>query len=97
MLGLIPGDICKLPSVLVVSDGDQQHVGTRFTSLCLQSAERRKAMLSSLVTYLGPEAASFIHDEEKVVHVLLSDGTITFAFLPNLLLWPWSPPRILVL
>lgn len=34
--------------------------------LCLQSAERRKAVLSSLVKYLGPEAASFIHYEEKV-------------------------------
>uniref|UniRef100_A0A674MBG4 Amine oxidase n=1 Tax=Takifugu rubripes TaxID=31033 RepID=A0A674MBG4_TAKRU len=30
-----------------------------------ESAERRKAVLSSLVKYLGPEAASFIHYEEK--------------------------------
>uniref|UniRef100_A0A673C254 Amine oxidase n=1 Tax=Sphaeramia orbicularis TaxID=375764 RepID=A0A673C254_9TELE len=29
------------------------------------SKERRKAVLSSLVKYLGPEAASFIHYEEK--------------------------------
>lgn len=35
-------------------------------SFCLQSAERRQAVLSSLVRYLGPEAASFIHYEEKV-------------------------------
>ncbi|KAM9338641.1 putative flavin-containing monoamine oxidase A [Symphorus nematophorus] len=30
-----------------------------------EPAERRKAVLSSLVKYLGPEAASFIHYEEK--------------------------------
>ncbi|GAA6216038.1 probable flavin-containing monoamine oxidase A [Lates japonicus] len=30
-----------------------------------EAGERRKAVLSSLVKYLGPEAASFIHYEEK--------------------------------
>ncbi|KAM7369261.1 hypothetical protein PAMP_013543 [Pampus punctatissimus] len=30
-----------------------------------EAAERRKAVLSCLVKYLGPEAASFIHHEEK--------------------------------
>lgn len=34
--------------------------------LCLQAGERRTAVLSSLVKYLGPEAASCIHYEEKV-------------------------------
>lgn len=33
---------------------------------CLQVGERKNAVLSSLVKYLGPEAASFIHYEEKV-------------------------------
>lgn len=32
----------------------------------LQGGERRNAVVSSLVKYLGPEAASFIHYEEKV-------------------------------
>lgn len=35
-------------------------------SSCLQSAERREAVVSSLVKYLGPEAAAFIHYEDKV-------------------------------
>lgn len=38
-------------------------------SFCLQSGERRKAVISSLVKYLGLEAASFIHYEEKVSSV----------------------------
>lgn len=37
-----------------------------YLSSCLQSAERRQAVISSLVKYLGPEAASFIHYEDKV-------------------------------
>lgn len=36
---------------------------TRWTSK--ESAERREAVISSLVKYLGPEAAAFIHYEDK--------------------------------
>uniref|UniRef100_UPI0037E8EB06 probable flavin-containing monoamine oxidase A n=1 Tax=Semicossyphus pulcher TaxID=241346 RepID=UPI0037E8EB06 len=39
------------------------HLATQWTSK--EAAERREAVVSSLVKYLGPEAASFIHYEEK--------------------------------
>ncbi|XP_041667163.1 amine oxidase [flavin-containing] isoform X2 [Cheilinus undulatus] len=38
-------------------------LATKWTSM--EGGERRKAVVSSLVKYLGPEAASFIHYEDK--------------------------------
>lgn len=47
---------------------------------CLQVGERKNAVLSSLVKYLGPEAASFIHYEEKVSAKCQMSGEIKQYF-----------------
>lgn len=47
---------------------------------CFQVGERKNAVLSSLVKYLGPEAASFIHYEEKVSAKCQMSGEIKQYF-----------------
>ncbi|MED6239265.1 hypothetical protein ATANTOWER_004218, partial [Ataeniobius toweri] len=50
---------------LLLNGKHQRYKAKAGFSLCLQAGERREAVLSSLVKYLGPEAASCIHFEEK--------------------------------
>ena len=66
------------PIFLRMMSAHAVRAGSRSLSLSLfffQVEERREAVVAGLVRYLGPEAASFIHYEEKVSKCLadLSD------------------------